>query len=396
MKKLKILALDSEGGHGGSSRSLFTTLKNLNKQSLELCVICKKESWIKSAYQKQGIKCLIFKNIPTFTCVPKISRNIYNLFKFIIFLWPKSYYFRLELKKISKNFSIIHFNHINQFLIAIWLKKNNPKIKISMHIRTTPKESIFSKLQYKIVYKNFKNLVFITENEYHHFKKLSGAHKLKKNIIFNSVESNSYRKNKYAYIKNKNKLILGSISNYSYFRGTDRIMQILSILPKNILSEIHVVIAGDIKISRTTKKILNLSKDVTCLESYAKSLGLQNNFTFLGHINDPDNLIIHLNLIIKLTRENNPWGRDIIESMYYGIPVLSIGTYDFFIKNNISGILLSHYDKNIISNIISKFTKNPTLLEEMGIEAKKVIYTHCNAKKNSKTIKAFWKKCKNF
>ena len=393
MQKLKLLLIDSEGGHGGSSKSLYTTLKNVDKTDIEFSVICKKESWIKKSYEKENIKCAIFKNIPTFTCVPRLSRNIYNLFLFLFYKWPKSYYFRKELGKISHNYSLIHFNHINQFMIALWLRKINPKVKMSMHIRTTPVDTVFSRLQYSIVNKTIKNLVFITENEYDHFIKLTKANKLDKNIIFNSVENSITNKRKYSFLRKKKNLLIGSISNYSYYRGTDRIIEVLVSLPKNILSKIHVVIAGDTYIDKTARLHLKLPRKINTLEKYAKSNNIEQNFSFLGHIDDPDNLIIHLDLTLKLTRENNPWGRDVLESMHYGVPMMSIGTYNFFIKNSITGILLCKYDKKNVAKLLAEYTKNLQELKKMGRKSKRLTNLFCNPKKNGATIKTFWQKC---
>ena len=42
MQKLNILCLDIEGGHGGSSKSLFNSIKYLNKDKFKPIVICKK------------------------------------------------------------------------------------------------------------------------------------------------------------------------------------------------------------------------------------------------------------------------------------------------------------------------------------------------------------------
>ena len=37
------------------------------------------------------------------TAITPILIHIYNLFKFILFLWPRSYYSRIELKKLIKS-----------------------------------------------------------------------------------------------------------------------------------------------------------------------------------------------------------------------------------------------------------------------------------------------------
>ena len=125
MKKIKILCIDIEGGHGGSSRSLFYALEAIRHSkkfsNLDITVICKKKSWLKSQYKKIGIKCIIENDIPRFTPLKKNSRNFYQLLLFLILIWPKSYNFRKKISA-SNSYDIIHFNHISLSFLARWCK----------------------------------------------------------------------------------------------------------------------------------------------------------------------------------------------------------------------------------------------------------------------------------
>ena len=47
---------DIEGGHGGSSRSLYYALQNLNLRKFDITVVCKKNSWVKIKYLKKNIR----------------------------------------------------------------------------------------------------------------------------------------------------------------------------------------------------------------------------------------------------------------------------------------------------------------------------------------------------
>ena len=92
MKKKKILCIDIEGGHGGSSRSLFYIISEIvkkKKDKFEIVVICRKDSWVRIEYEKIGVKCLIYGNLPRFTSLIKPSRNIYQTILFIIKIWPQ-------------------------------------------------------------------------------------------------------------------------------------------------------------------------------------------------------------------------------------------------------------------------------------------------------------------
>ena len=67
MKRLNILFLDIEGGHGGSSRSLFNTLKYINRENINPIIICKKEGFVKS-YKKLNIPCFVEKKDANVYC----------------------------------------------------------------------------------------------------------------------------------------------------------------------------------------------------------------------------------------------------------------------------------------------------------------------------------------
>ena len=83
MKRLNILFLDIEGGHGGSSRSLFNTLKNINKKKIRPIVICKKDGLV-DQYKRLKILCLVEKTMPTFTVLERNRNFLYYIFSFIL------------------------------------------------------------------------------------------------------------------------------------------------------------------------------------------------------------------------------------------------------------------------------------------------------------------------
>ena len=61
--------------------------------------------------------------------------------------------------------------------------------------------------------------------------------------------------------------------------------------------------------------------------------------------------------LIKLTREDNPWGRDIIEAIYLGLGIIATGQKSDLIKNNLNGFLLKKYDPKKISKLLLKIDK---------------------------------------
>ena len=129
MSKIKILCIDIEGGHGGSSRSLFYALEEISKiKNIQITVICRIDSWMKKEYKRLGIRCLTEKTIPRFTPLKKYSRNILQLLYFIFLYWLNP----ITSEKIinSKDVDLVHYNYIYLSFLAYWLKKKSEKLAV--------------------------------------------------------------------------------------------------------------------------------------------------------------------------------------------------------------------------------------------------------------------------
>ena len=391
MKKINILFLDIEGGHGGSSLSLFKTIQYLDRTQVKPIVICKKKG-IFNAYKDLGINCTVENRMPTFSSLRKDNRNLLFFFYFIFFLWPTSYFFRKRLNRLiaSESIDLIHCNLISLFVLAKWLKKKNPSIPITLHVRTNPVLNFTSKIQAKLSSSVFDDYIYITENEKKNMISLLGK-KLPGKIIFNSAEitnSNIYIEN----TKTKLPLEILTLSNYSYPRGIDRVIDIASHIPDHLRNKFRFTIAGDYKFPRFMPyhlKILGFKGST--LKDYAKLKGVEDLFVFKGHVRNVAGIIDNSDVLIKPTRENNPWGRDIIEALSKGKAVISVGAYDKFVKTNYTGLLQKKYNAYEIVDWLLKHANNLKLFEKYKKNAIKIVHEICNPSKNAKKSLIFWK-----
>lgn len=383
MKKTNILFLDIEGGHGGSSNSLFLLVKNINKNLYSPHVFCRKPGLLNN-YSKLNIPCLIYNKLPVFTSLQKMSRNILYFFIFYFYFWPRSLKVRNEtLKYIDENdIKIIHSNLISFFILIIWIKKKRPRLKFTLHLRTLPYKNLFSKIQAKISYYLFDDFIFISENEKYYFEELINK-KTKGKIIYNSVELNKNIE-KFELSNNNNELKILSLSNYSYFRGTDRIIEIAKEINRRQIKNIIFYIAGDI----IDKSLF--SKGKKNLYTLASKEQVHNIVKFLGYRNDTSNIISSIDVLIKPTRENNPWGRDILEALAAGKSIISIGQYKRFVKTNYTGLLLKNYDIDEIINWLLEYKKNKKMKKFYEKNAYATVKKYCDIKKNTLEVESFF------
>ena len=385
---MKILCLDIEGGHGGSSRSLYHAIEGMDRSNLFIEVICKKHSSFVDKYAALNVRCNVFPELPRNTALNNWLANIPSLLKFYTIDFPRSQKARRQLLDKCRDFDVLHANHISLTPLVSWLSKKNPKLKISTHIRTMPKNSIFTRSEAKQCKKVSNALVFISENEKAHFEELVG-HGVAGNIVYNSVDISeellcncNERLNKYTQ-----EFRVLSLSNYSLSRGVDRLLQVAENLSESLRSRVVFVVAGDM---RDNSILARLNPWKISFEERVKRSKVSDVFCFLGHVSDPYSLLVSSDVLMKLTRENNPWGRDIIEALAFGLPVVSVGSYDRYVKTGETGLLQERYNPKEISEWLQILFSDNAQMQRLSNNAKKLAKKVCCSKTYSDQLKAVW------
>ncbi len=81
LKRRKILFIDHESGHGGSSISLYNKIKLFSKKDSNISIILKKKSYLVKKYKNLNVK-VYYLEIPTITSLRKLRSNIISYIKF--------------------------------------------------------------------------------------------------------------------------------------------------------------------------------------------------------------------------------------------------------------------------------------------------------------------------
>ena len=205
-------------------------------------------------YAKLGVKCIIDKNIPRFTPLIKISRNVYQLLLFILKIWPKSKNFRKNIIH-SPIYDVIHFNHISLGIFALWCKYKKLSQSAVMHIRTMPPKNIFSRILFYCAKNACNSFIYISENEKLHLHSLIGNPNINEEVIHNPVIPASTLTK--IYLKNDSRLKVGVLSNFSYHRGIDRTLEIFEAFPSSKRHLFVFIIAGDMTLEKNIPGIPN-------------------------------------------------------------------------------------------------------------------------------------------
>lgn len=359
--KVPLLYIDIEGGWGGSSRSLYYLVKNLDRNRYMPIVVYGKEGPNKRRYSEINIPAYLFTPIPRMTA---IRRNYLKaIAAFLLKLWhlPRFLFF---VKKLIEKYKIrvIHLNHESLFFVAIFFKVffNCKRI---YHVRTMLPKNIFGKIQIWLASSTADHLFFITENEQELWHCTSSkTRNIPQSVVYNFYEAPKEFPKVDILRKYRDKFKLAILNSISYYRGTDRLLDISMALRRRNCNQVVFVVYG---------RVDNRDPYTKSFMREIKTKQLEKYFIFVGYQKFPESILTECDALFHSCRMiDNPWGRDIIEAMMNGKPVIAVGTYNKFIEDGINGYLVPTFDVEEIADKITCLLTYPEIGQKMGMANK--------------------------
>lgn len=389
MSTSRILCLDIEGGYGGSSRSLFQSLAHLADSDVQPEVWCRRAGPVQALYKSAGIPCSVTPGMQHVSSLPRLSRNLYAFTRARL-RFPASRSFRDALSAaINERFDVVHFNHEALFLLARWLRRRT-QVPFTMHVRTNLVPSIFSRWQARSIAQVVDHVIFITENEQKSWHAL-GLKPPAGSVIYNIVGANSAAAEPFHTLPNDARLKIASLSNYAWIRGVDRLVGVAVALAARGRRDILFVVAGDMRLRGSLPGELGrLARQSGSLGDYAAAQGVADMFAFLGHVSEPERVLAGCDVLARLSRENNPWGRDVIEALGAGLPVVATGTYDRFVQSGVTGVLMPAYSREETAAKIVQLADDRALVSRLGASAQTRVETLCGGVARAADLAAIW------
>ena len=383
---LSVLCLDIEGGFGGSSRSLYFSLLALAGR-VDATVWCAKAGPIIGAYTAAGRTVVVKPQMPRFTALGRLSRNLWTGALFLR-AWLRSRTFRQELVVTADSVDLVHLNHESLIPLGVWLR-GRTKTPVTIHLRTQPPPGPFSRLMGRMA-RRLSGVVFISENEEAHWSRLAGEH-LSGRVIYNIATPPAAGATPLEAMPSDGKLLVGALGNFSFMRGYDRLIDVALELQHRGCERIHFAVAGDMNLhGRMPGRLGQLAARGATLADYARAMGVAGFFTFLGHVSTPERVVVGCDVVIKPSRENNPWGRDIIEAMACGKPAIGVGRYDRFVENGMTGLLQHEFDADALADFLIAMEADRERLRGFGHAAQARVRTLCDPQARSSDLLSYW------
>ncbi len=388
MPPLRVLCLDIEGGFGGSSRSLYESLRHIDRARVAPTVWCRRAGPVVERYQALDIPVAIRADMPKFSALPRLSRNILAGLHFVR-EWRGATAFRFSLSEAPRHFDLVHFNIEALFATAVWLRKSAP-LPATLHVRTNLVDGPVARRQCRAVAASVDRLVFITENEQANFIRQAGR-PVDGTVIYNIAEPPDCGIAPRSDIPRDGRFVVACLANYAWVRGIDRLVDLAVVLARRGRRDVLFIMAGDMRLTGSLPGELSVfARRKQSLSDYAAHRGVADMFMFLGHVAEPETVLLACDLLAKPTRENNPWGRDILEALAAERPVLSVGRYDRFVEDGVTGILLADWDDEVAADRLCALAADRETCRRMGGKGRARVTELCNGPARAADLLALW------
>ncbi|MBT7445663.1 MAG: glycosyltransferase family 4 protein [Methylococcales bacterium] len=344
---IKTLHVDVEGGWGGSSRSLYELVSNIDKNKVQPHIICRKTGPIQARYHEFGISTLIESRLYSFVPRRKNSWKIFIASFIQLLKFPAGY--RIVKKYIQKNnIQLVHINYDGLFLLGYFIKKRF-NIPVIIHIRTQLPNNLYAKVMVRFICRFAAHIFFISDNEREAFMAHAKEDMENTSILWNI---SSAKPKELAFDQRQSIVYFGNIDSV---KGVDRLFDLAEALRDLDVNNIKIEVYGAAR---------NSAEFVASLEGRAKSLGLKN-IQLMGHTANPEEILATAFLLCRPSRWNDPWGRDVIEATCAGIPCLVTGEYEGVIEHGKNGYLMPEFDAAGGAQYVKSLVDDPSLWQGM-------------------------------
>jgi glycosyltransferase involved in cell wall biosynthesis len=262
-----------------------------------------------------------------------------------------------------------------------------------MHVRTNAPDNFFSRRQSRAAANAVDQFVFITEHERAHFEGLVG-HAVSGQVIYNIADREKVDIAPVAAIPLDRRLRIGMLANFTWPRGHDRLLDIAEVLVRRgKRQDFLFVVAGDMTLAGYLESpLLEIGRRGGTFSDYVKARGLEDMFLFLGHVSPPEAALAGCDVVASPKRVDNPWGRDVIEALAFGLPVLSTGMNSRFVEDGVTGFLLSGFDPEVWADRVITLHNNRELCRRLGANGAERVARLCDGKARAADLLALWQK----
>ena len=383
-----VLYLDVEGGRGGSSRSLGLLITHLDRFRFRPIVALRETGASHELYASLDVPHRHVAGMPAFRPGTRKNTIAFGLF---VAGWARSGAIRRELLSIMREHGVdlVHVNHEGLAVLGRALARA-AGVPWICHLRNTYPDTAWARRLYRLI-ATADGHIYISENERRHLVELAGLRREPENgiVVYNSAPGfDRSAPPDERFCAPPGALRVLSLANLDMERGTDLIVDVAGELKRRGKTDFRFFICG-----KDSRNGLSLRGDFAgMLRSRIVAEGLEEMVNLVGHVTNPEAALVSADILFRPRRQNNPWGRDVIEGMAAGLPIIAMGTFQGFVENGLGGFIDPEFSKQRIADHLVLLQSDPGLRERMGEFNRAKAARMFDGKRNAAMVEALYDK----
>ena len=267
---------------------------------------------------------------------------------------------------ISTPADLIHVNYDGMIPLSVILNKLGDRRPRILHVRVMNPVNAITRAYVKLAAGTFKHVIFISENERDRFLDAGfNADATPHTVLPNTVDPalfdmTVHREEQGAF----RAVFFGTLDN---LRAPDRLIEVAKILKSRNIA-VQIDIFGRSPPYR--KWLIFERRNDETLTKQIEQAGVSDIIRLRGYTSNPEREMAASDLVIRPSRSDDPWGRDVIESMAIGVPILASGTYQGFIRHGETGILVDPWTAEVAADWIARLANDRELGRRFGVAAR--------------------------
>jgi len=367
---MKILSITNDIDSGGAAKSLFALARSLVELGHSMRIITisppnRTQSRVEQLLD-MGVQ-VDTVNIPYYpmslvSCPIPFWKNVGRAIS-------RSGEFR-RLKRLVAEFepSVVHYNSYTTLLASLPLAEY-PGV---LHAREILLEnSMLLGPTRQLVRSRMKEVVAISPAE---AEQVARCFDLPVSTVFNS----SLAQPRFETLPRSEGLVYGVFSHVSPMKGHMVCIEACAKVAEKLRN-------ANVRIKIFGGKIGIHEKLYDSIQDQIESLGVEDIVSFQGFSANPEEEMGKINLILRPDLAGHPWGRDVLEAMSLGRPVLATGTRETFVKSGQTGMLVPAGDVDAFANAMVELA-DPVKLEKMGRNAYEFASRHFDSGQNGRKV----------
>lgn len=351
---IKTLHIDIEGGFGGSSRSLFELVSRLDRDRFDPLIIHRAKGPVEDRYRSIGIPTIHVPEIVSYA--PRKHKSLKNLIATMPRILKMGRAVR-QIASIAKDHQIdlIHLNYEGLFLMAGPLKKQT-NLPLVGHSRTEIPDNCWGAWEARSLARSVSHMFFISEQEEARFRKHVPTSDCPGDVIWNIAAPPATEP------KFPDDPVAVYLGNVDHVKGADRLIDIAASLeklgaPKNLSIAIYGSARNNPEYYQELVRRIETEK-------------ISHRVQFMGFTDQPDKVISSALALIRPSRWNDPWGRDVIEACRQGLPTLATGSFQGVIEPGKTGFLYDPFSADAMAADLIRLATDQAYWESLSQAAR--------------------------